>query len=83
MVLNGTICTFYCGSVNRFTLVCLILSAASDPLGCFKKSVNIQNSKMQMSPRVLEKGLWTSIFQFNLKTATGKPSVSFYIDGST
>ena len=43
------------------------LGAASDLYGllhyvCFKKFFNIHNSKMQMSPRVLEKRLWTCTF---------------------
>lgn len=63
MILSGTICISYCGTVG----VCVFdLGAAQLCMGCytvcFKNSFSIHNSKMQMSPRVLEKGLWTCTF---------------------
>lgn len=63
MILSGTICISYCGTVGVFVFD---LGAAQICMGCytvcFKNAFNIHNSKMQMSPRVLEKGLWTCTF---------------------
>lgn len=79
MVLNETICTFfctfYCGDINRFDVFSAfdLRCCLKTPVGCFKKFVNIRNSKMQMSPSILQTGLWTYTFQFNLRTSTGIP----------
>lgn len=72
MVLNETV-YFTMVMLIGLILMCLMLGTASDPVECFKKFFNIHNSKMQMSPGVLEKGLWTCTFQFNLKTSTVEP----------